>query len=101
MSALVVVLGLVRGESLVAAVVAAGVWTIACMSEEVTRELRALLEVFRRGIATFPLAEAVGTVVDVGGLDVLVQSLGAVEEGEAEEPWGMLPDRTLAYLVLR
>jgi hypothetical protein len=43
----------------------------------------------------------VGTIVYMGGLDVLVQSLGAVEDGEAEEPWGMLPDRTLAYLVLR
>jgi hypothetical protein len=46
MSALVVVLGLVRGESLVAAVVAAGVWTVASVTKEVARKLRALLEVF-------------------------------------------------------
>jgi hypothetical protein len=33
-----------------------------------------------------------GAIIDVGGLDVLVEGFGAVEEGEAEETWGMLPD---------
>jgi hypothetical protein len=92
MSTLVIVLGLVRREGFVAAFVATGVWTVARMAEKVTRELGALLEVLGRGLATFPLAEAMSTVIDVGSLDVLVQSLGAVEDGEAEEPWGMLPD---------
>lgn len=43
--ALVVVLGLVGGERLVAACVAACVGPVACVAEQVARELRALLEV--------------------------------------------------------
>lgn len=44
--ALVVVLGLVCGERLVAACVAACVRPVTCVSEQMARELRALLEVF-------------------------------------------------------
>jgi hypothetical protein len=46
MSALVVVLRLIRGESLIAAVVATSIRTIASVTEEVARKLGTLLEVF-------------------------------------------------------
>lgn len=69
---LMVILGLVRGKRLVATIVAAGIWTVASMAEEVTRKLGALLEVFGRDIAAFPLAETVRAIVHVHGLDVLV-----------------------------
>lgn len=69
---LVVVFGLVGGEGLVAAFVAAGIGPVAGVAEEVARELGALLEVFGGGFAAFPLAEAVGAVVHVGGFNVLV-----------------------------
>jgi hypothetical protein len=44
-SALVVVLGLICGKSLVTVFVAACVWTVAGMTEKVARELGTLLEV--------------------------------------------------------
>lgn len=69
---LVVILGLVRGKRFVATIVAAGIWAVASMAEEVTRELGALLKVFGRGITAFPLTEAVRAIVHVHGLDVLV-----------------------------
>ena len=72
-SALVVVLRLVGGERLGATREAAGVGTVACVREEVPRELGALLEILGRGVATFPVAGAVGAVVDVRGFDVLVE----------------------------
>jgi hypothetical protein len=71
--ALMVVLGLVRRKSFGAAWIATGVWTVAGVAEEVTRQLRTLFEIFRRGVAVFPLAEAGCAVVDVHGFSVLVQ----------------------------
>ena len=89
--ALVVVLCLVCGEGLVAACVAACVGSVARVAEQVARELGALLEVLGGGVAALPLAEAGGAVVDVGGLDVLVQGGGGGEDGEAEQAWRVLP----------
>jgi hypothetical protein len=89
--ALVVVLCLVCGERLVAACVAACVRSVACVAEQVARELRALLEVFGGCVTAFPLAEAGGAVVDVGGFDVLMEGGGGGEDGETEQAWRMLP----------
>jgi hypothetical protein len=80
MRPLVVIFGLVRGKRLVAAFVAAGIWPVASVAKEVTRKLGALLEIFARGIAVFPLAEAVCTVVHVCGLNVLMQRFGCIKE---------------------
>jgi len=89
--ALMVIFRLVRREGLGAAWIAAGVGAIAGVAEEVSRQLRALFEVFGRGVAVFPLAEAGGAVVDVHGLGVLVQGFGTREALEAQDAWGMLP----------
>lgn len=94
-----VVFGLVGGEGLVAAFVAAGVGPVAGVAEEVPREFGALLEVFGGGFAAFPLAEAVCAVVHMGSFDVLVQCFGGFEEGEAEEAWPVLPGLLLVWML--
>ena len=43
---LVIIFGLVRGECLVAAFVAAGIWAVASMAKKVARKFGALLEIF-------------------------------------------------------
>lgn len=88
---LVVVFRLVGCERLGAPREAAGVGAVARVREEVPRELGALLEVFGGGVAIFPVAGAVGAVVDVGGFDVFVEGFRGGEGGEAEEAWGVLP----------
>jgi hypothetical protein len=57
----------------------------------VPRQLGALFEVLGGGFAAFPLANALRAIVDVDGLDVLVEGLGVVEDGEAEEAGAVLP----------
>jgi hypothetical protein len=89
--ALVVVFGLVGGEGLGAGWVAAGVWAVAGVAEQVPRELGALLEVFGAGVTGLPLAEARGAVVDVRGFGVFVECFGRGEGGEAEDVGGVLP----------
>ncbi|KAH9870535.1 hypothetical protein IAQ61_006011 [Plenodomus lingam] len=61
------------------------------MAEQVARELGALFEVFGGGITGFPLTEAVGAVVDVGGLDVFVEGFRRLEHSKAEYTRSMLP----------
>lgn len=97
--ALVIVFGLVGGKGFGARREAAGVGAIAGVTEEVPRELGALLEVFGGGVTAFPLAEAGGAVVDVRGLGVLVEGLGGCESGEAEQAGSVLPGRMSAILV--
>lgn len=95
---LVVVLCLVGGKRLLASLIAASIWAITRVTKKVTRQLRALLEIFRVCFATFPLTEAVCAVVYVSGLDMSVKGFGGVEDGEAEDTGCMLPGRCqLAY----
>lgn len=91
MCALVVVFGLVRCECFCALRKGACVGAVAAVAKEVAAELGALLEIFGRGVARFPVAEAGGTVVYVGEFGVGVQSGGGVEAGEAEEAGGVGP----------
>jgi hypothetical protein len=90
-SALVVVFGLVCCKCLGAGGIAACVRAVTGVAEEVTRELGTLLEVLGRGVAGFPLAEAGGTVVNVGSLGVFVKSFGVREASKAEQAWSVLP----------
>jgi hypothetical protein len=69
---LMVVFGLIGGKCLVAALIAAGIWTVACVTKKMTRQFGTLLKVFGVCFATFPLAEALCAVVNVSGLDVFV-----------------------------
>ena len=88
---LVIVFGLVGCKRLVTALIATSVWAVACVAEKMTRQLRALLEIFGMCFTAFPLAEAVCAVVNVSGLDVFVEGFGAVKDSEAEDTWRMLP----------
>jgi hypothetical protein len=90
-SALVVVFGLVCRKCLGAGGIAACVRAVAGVAEEVTRELRTLLEVLGRGVARFPLAEAGSAIVNVGSLGVLVKSFGIWEASKAKQAWSVLP----------
>lgn len=89
--ALMVVLCLVGGEGLVAALEAACVGAVTRVREEVAREFGALLEVLGGCFAVFPLADALGAVIYVGGFDVGVERGGVGEGGETEESRGVLP----------
>lgn len=88
---LVVVFGLVGSKRLVTALIATSVWAVACVAEKMTRQLRALLEIFRVCFTAFPLAEAVCAVVNVSGLNVFVEGFGAVKDSKAEDTGRMLP----------
>lgn len=72
MGALMIVFCLICCKRLVAAFIAASVWPVACMAEQVPGELRALFEVLRCRFATLPLAEAVCAIVDMGSFDMFV-----------------------------
>jgi hypothetical protein len=98
--ALVVVFGLIRCKCLGARGIAACVGAVARVAEEVTRELGALLEVFGRGVAGLPLAEAGSAIVNVSSLGVLVEGFGGREAGEAEQSWSVLPGGYLATIEL-